>query len=85
MGRAAPLVLHENFRIGHRRLDDAHDRVVGRPDHDGNRSAALAGRRQRMGDQGTPGDHVQHLGARRPHAGTFAGGKHDGEAGGHFA
>ena len=83
MGGAAPLGLHEHLGGRQHRLHRGGDRILRRADHHRLGAAGGARRREHMGDQRTAADRMQHLGPRRPHAGTFAGGKNDGETGAH--
>ncbi len=81
MRGAEPFALHENLRARHLRAGFGRHIVAVRPDH--HRRGGAAGRlqrRQHVGEKGAPGDRVQHLRARRPHAGALAGRKHDGKA-----
>jgi hypothetical protein len=79
--RASALGLNEDFRARRVPLGFGADRAGVGADHDGDRrSAGLADRRQHVREHGLSRDLMQHLRARRAHAGAFAGGEHDRKA-----
>ena len=82
VGGAVALRLHEDVRARHDPMRFGRDRIATGGDHDGRHgTASLTDGVEHMCQQRPAGDSVQHLRARRAHAGALAGGEHDGKAG----
>ena len=81
MSGAAPLLLHENPRLGPGALGlGAHVVAAGADDDSDIGDAGLRDARQHMGEHAAAGDPVENLRQGRLHSRAFASGEHDSES-----